>query len=733
MIKQIKVKDFATFGADAQILNNLKSVNYFYGANGSGKTTVSRVINDASRFPSCSLTWENNIALDRRVFNREFIDDNFRQEMRGVFTLGEGQIDSLKKIEEANAELVLLQVAIINYANTLDGEVGTTGSGKRGELARLETRYNDTFWVQKTKYYPLLREVFEGSVGSKDRFKEKILSESTNNISQLVTQADLESKYVQVYSETLSLVEAIPSPETNTILSYETTPVLSKKVIGAEDVDIASMIRKLNCVDWVREGKTLHEANNGVCPFCQRETNENFKKSLETYFNDEYINDIKAISELQSNYETEANRLVTIINGILALNSKFVDNGVLARERVILENLIETNKQKLHQKKKEASQVIELTSLTNVLEMIVTCVSEANKKIAENNKIVNNLNAERATLANQAWRFITEEIRTHIEQYQADKNNLYVAITAITKKMTDKMKERDEKVRDIAVLERQVTSIVPTRDAMNRLLSTFGFTGFKLIACSDNKGYQIVREDGTLAVDTLSEGEKSFVVFLYFYHLLKGSQTSSGVTANRIVVIDDPVCSLDNEVAFIVGSLVRELINEARTDTSNIKQVFVFTHNIYFHKDVTRASNRQRQDRLRHETFWIIKKRNGISLVEGHDNNPIKSSYELLWGEIKSEQRSKATIANTMRRIIDNYFKMLGGFTDEDIYKYFEGDEKIICKSLCAWINEGSHSALDEDYHSLLDDEAIARHLDVFKKVFEKTGHEEHYKMMTKE
>ena len=51
--------------------------------------------------------------------------------------------------------------------------------------------------------------------------------------------------------------------------------------------------------------------------------------------------------------------------------------------------------------------------------------------------------------------------------------------------------------------------------------------------------------------------------------------------------------------------------------------------------------------------------------------NPIKSSYELLWQELKNENaKSNITFQNIMRRIIENYFKLLGKFGDDDLYQF---------------------------------------------------------------
>ena len=52
------------------------------------------------------------------------------------------------------------------------------------------------------------------------------------------------------------------------------------------------------------------------------------------------------------------------------------------------------------------------------------------------------------------------------------------------------------------------------------------------------------------------------------------------------------------------------------------------------------------------------------------------------------------------------------------------------CKALCSWINDGSHSSFDEDFYTPLDDEMIHKFLEVFKQIFEKTGHSSHYNMM---
>jgi wobble nucleotide-excising tRNase len=230
---------------------------------------------------------------------------------------------------------------------------------------------------------------------------------------------------------------------------------------------------------------------------------------------------------------------------------------------------------------------------------------------------------------------------------------------------------------------------------------------------------------------TLSEGEKTFVTFLYFYHLLKGSDSESGMTTNRVVVFDDPVSSLDSDVTFIVSWLIKGLFDDVRSGTGYIKQIFVLTHNVYFHKEVT-FNRRRKSGVLREETFWMVRKSGLESRVEKQENNPIKTSYDLLWAEVRRPDRSNHTIQNTLRRILENYFTILGQMDPDAICDRFEGTEKLTCRSLFSWVNAGSHW-VDDDLYDSIGNSTVDTYLKAFKAIFEKSGHLAHYQMMMEE
>ena len=63
MIKSINIKDVATYSSTGIEIKDLKKVNFFYGANGCGKTTISNYLQDleSPKYQACSIVWENAI------------------------------------------------------------------------------------------------------------------------------------------------------------------------------------------------------------------------------------------------------------------------------------------------------------------------------------------------------------------------------------------------------------------------------------------------------------------------------------------------------------------------------------------------------------------------------------------------------------------------------------------------------------------------------------------------
>lgn len=729
MIESIKIENEASYGSPGETMSGLSKHNFIYGSNGTGKTTISKVIANESAFSDCGLVWRGGTKLEPLVYNRDFVEKNFDQssELKGIFTLGEKDKEALDKIKTTKQEVDSLNSEIQKLIKTLEGEDGN--GGKNAELTELESKFEEKCWKLKQKHDEKLQGAFVGVRGKKSAFKTKLLAEAANNSGVLKNLDELENKAETIFGEMPQTETTIPVPNYESLLRLESAFILKKKVIGKADVDIAAMIQKLGNSDWVKQGRFFYEANENVCPFCQQKTESSFANSLNGYFDETFEKDASAIETLLTNYKTNGERLQQSLQLALDSPSKFLDADKLKAEKELLDSKISLNLQRIEKKRSESSQSIELDSLENVLTEIKSHIDSANKLISEHNRMVSNLAQEKNDLTEQIWRYLLEnDIKDDLATYKSKRDGLEKAIVDITKQITEKKLAKSTKENEIKKLEKDTTSIQPTINGINDLLKSFGFNSFFLAKSENERFYKVQRPDGTNAKETLSEGEKSFITFLYFYHLLKGSEYESGMTTDRVVVFDDPVSSLDSDILFVVCSLIKGLFDEVRNNNGYIKQIFVLTHNVYFHKEVTFNPKRSGQA-LNEETFWTVRKSSQISKIKKHDTNPIKTSYELLWLEVKNADRSNLTIQNILRRILENYFKILGSIDPDTICDFFEGKDKLICKSLFSWVNDGSHFAHDDLYISL-DELMISNYLRVFSDIFIKTGHEAHYNMM---
>ena len=727
VIESVLIDGVATFTGGAQILGDLSAVNFIFGSNGSGKTTISRVIEDEASYPTCSVKWLNGTKLEAKVYSRDFVEKNYNQcaELKGIFTLGEEDIETAELIRTTKHVVDGLGIKIVDLRVALQGADGS--GGKRGELASLEDTFKTKCWSLKQKHDPLLAGAFEGFRNSAEKFKAKLLAEASSNTATLESLADLEMRAQTVFGPVPTVEPRIPRHEAVGVLAHESNPILKKRVVGRDDVDIAAMVRKLGNSDWVKEGRSFFESNDGVCPFCRQKTTEEFAASLGEYFDESFEKDSDAIDRLVSEYGHDSQTLQRQLDVIVNNPSRFLDVDAFETEVELLESKVSLNLQRLADKKREPSQSITLEPLLDVVSTLNSLIDSANTLIADHNKVANNLAQERADLTAQVWRhLLDQELKTDVGAYLARHAGLTKAIDSITKQVEATEKSKATRVAELRSLEKRSTSIQPTVDDINAILLSFGFRGFSLAVA--DKCYKLVRPNGADAKDTLSEGEKTFVTFLYFYHLLRGNNSEAGMTTDRVVVIDDPVSSLDSDILFIVSSLIKGLFDDVRTRRGNVKQVLILTHNVYFHKEVSYNPKRQAVP-LKDETFWLVRKPGLASNLKQCASNPIKTSYDLLWGEVRDPDRSSLTIQNTLRRILENYFKILGGVNSDGICGMFEGRERLICNSLFSWVNDGSHSAYDDLYVSI-DDSAVESYLGVFRRIFERSDHGGHYRMM---
>jgi wobble nucleotide-excising tRNase len=729
MIENITIKDIATYDNSGIQVSALKKVNFIYGANGCGKTTISNFLfnNSDEKFSNCSLAWQSDIPLNTLVYNKEFRERNFgKGKLSGVFTLGEATAEQVKAIADKTEELKVLKADGIKKRETQTSQIQ--------KKETLEKDFKETTWTKVyKKYEQTFKEAFTGTL-QKESFKNKLLQEFGANTATLETLVNLKERAKTIFGEVPETITPINPIDFERIIEIENNEIWKKIIVGKADVDIAKLIQKLNINDWVNQGRDYLQEDE-TCPFCQEKTiTLDFKNQLENFFDETYLSDIKSIKELKQEYNSLTQNLINELNS-LETNQKDFKNSKLNNDRysAFLKTLISqntTNTEFLNNKVKEPSRSIELISLKEQLDLISGLIVNANAEIKAHNDIVANFNTEKNNLIKAIWKLIIEEYKTETTKFNTDKNGLIAGITALKTQIDAKVIEFNLLDVEIKNLSKNVTSIQPTINEINRLLKSYGFSNFEIVPTTEEGFYQIQREDGTIAETTLSEGEITFITFLYYLQLAKGSVSEDSVNDERILVVDDPISSLDSNVLFVVSTLIKEIIKEIKLGTGNIKQLILLTHNVYFHKEVSFIDGRTKK--CNKTNFWILRKNDKVTTLQSFlMENPIQSSYELLWQELKNESLiSSLTIQNIMRRIIENYFRLLGKYGDDYlIQKFATKEEQEICRSLISWINDGSHS-INDDLYIELQDRTIETYKKVFKDIFLLTNHEGHYNMM---
>jgi wobble nucleotide-excising tRNase len=727
MITEIEIAGVATYPVVGERLTDLKKINYLFGHNGCGKTTISRAVNDPSICEGYSLSWRDGRKLATLVFNRDFADASFGDQMQGIFTLGEDSTRAVAEIKRLTGEIAGLDNDIDNLSRNLVGENGA--GGREAELAEARAALVEACWKSQVDHKDAFMDAFTGFRGKKSDFCTKLLAEAEGNTSELQTLDYLTAEAATVFEDATIPEIAIATISFDLFPGLEASPILARSIIGRDDVVVAALIGRLGNSDWVKQGVEYLNAADGPCPFCQKLAPVGLRDDLNAFFDEQYESDLASIDLLAASYEHAVTAVIERLDTLLAAPHRFVDTTVLSERAAALKTTFELNIERIKAKRKEPSGVVELEPTTELAAAITDLIAAANGATEQYNATISDLASAKSALTAQIWRFVVEERRTDLDTYETTAANLQRAIDNMRVSIASKTERRVDLKRELSAIEETITSVRPTVESINRILGQYGFTNFRLeVAGERGDMYRVVRLDGSEAAHSLSEGERSFITFLYFYHQLAGSTSNTGTVVEKVVVFDDPVSSLDADVLFVVSALIRKVISDVRENVGNVRQVFVLTHNIYFHKEV--SFDRERRGRARpFETFWIVRKRENVSSLGQYDYNPVKTSYELLWDEVRNPDRPNLTIQNTMRRIVENYLTVLGGLKQDEIVALFDGRDAQICASLFSWINDGSHSSHDDIYVAV-DDNAVQSYMRVFREVFERTGHGAHYRMM---
>jgi wobble nucleotide-excising tRNase len=326
-------------------------------------------------------------------------------------------------------------------------------------------------------------------------------------------------------------------------------------------------------LNWVTEGFHYHSENKVErCLFCENEiSNRRFEtlKSLLDGGVEVFISEIKG---RQADVEVALGSL----NALPVPNARSFDGGTvgdaahlcaaLHERRIAVIEMFDAAKKALQLKLNAPTQKVAEPELikTAKREEVVNEFSRAlrvvNEAIATHNRAAEEFasvqeNARLAIRKHFAAQGMEEYTGLEAEEQQAEENLRVVK---------NELEAAQKKETELANL---VQKHGPAADAINRVLHSYlGHNELTVVAV--NEGYEIHRH-GKVITGLPSEGEKTAIAICYF---LTSLEAEGKKVQDLVVVIDDPISSLDTRALNFACSLIKGRLSEAG-------QLFILTHN----------------------------------------------------------------------------------------------------------------------------------------------------------
>lgn len=405
-IKKLTV-DAATY-RNEEITPNI--VNFFFGNNGSGKSTIARTLKTRD-----GITWSTGISdYSVLVYNDEFIAKNLESydELPGVFTIGEESIENKTKLTEAT-KLKAEQVEIIN-------DTKTSIEAKQKALEHETINLEDVLWEKAGKVFKAgFPESLKGFM-SKKTFKERVLNQTINEEQNLDV---LKKQYDTSFDSNAKSYGEFKKCNPDDLSSDD---ILSQSITSSSNSEFASFIKAINATDWVREGHEHFATTeaNGKCPYCQQSLPNNFIEEVKNVFDSQYDAAITKLNNFRDTYRSNGGRIYQDLknNKNDCFPKLVLDTYDTKLESFV--NIMQLNITEIDKKIKEPSLKVELQDTFVDLSELNELITGFNELIKENNDIVTNKKNSQKLCTDALWEHIGFITESHIKTYRASQKSI---------------------------------------------------------------------------------------------------------------------------------------------------------------------------------------------------------------------------------------------------------------------------------------------------------------------
>ncbi|WQX33650.1 AAA family ATPase [Helicobacter pylori] len=742
-----KIKSFKAFcGLDAIEMGEFKDYNVIFGNNGCGKTSLTRAFEllisknkhiekyrtiSTAESPSIefeckdeSYTIEPNSNIGApsfkvEIYNSDFLHNNtpFNSEF-GLKKLDDGTIilegsvlgEETKEINQlkdyrGKVEKRQKKIKDENSAETLIAK-------QKSEIEKCDKEIEKIRREVTSKTIPItLDEIEINNFCEVSKNKFKYQEDALTNLEKDFNELDEAMKKFDDLKE-MELPKDYQRDELKSLFSFDID-----KGAGQVSEKIKEHISKVGR-EFIEKGiKLQKEMLDNACPFCTQKILNGIIQDYTSYFNkriEQFNQDSLEVSGTLKNILNQWN-IKEILQSFERFEPFMED---FLKEKKSLENALEQIKALLEELQKEVDKKEGVKNeenfqeidkkLLEIQENIQQCVGETRRILnqkKEQKKKLEKLKTElkearikKAKHDSYDWQKIKKEAEIKLSVL----NRGHERLNCLLEKIDNKLKELYDQKR-------------PDIETINNYLKVLNLPKYSL-----NKDYRIVLNSDALenseAKMILSDGEKTTLAFAYFLVRLKSFYKKEDLK-NLVVVIDDPISSLDEQRIYnttcLVAKINQELAREKLSNEKDRAQVFVLTHN---HTFMARLINMVGK----HARYFQLERHQGQLKIVCKDkvNGYFDTFYLLLFKEVyvfakketvQDDFNEAINYGNKIRILLESFLKInfIDSFLGED--KTFKEDKikKLIEETDNQVRLSFSNLPFSENGHSIEDKDAL--------------------------
>ena len=688
-------KSFKNYSMPENIGFNHKNV--IFGYNGRGKSYLAEEI-----------VHQFNAVDGVRFFHRDYVEERLLvmgsdSDINGVkVAFGEPAINVYKEIEDEKNKIVDLtqdKDSIKTKREEIRTDIDSILKSKRGSSN--VQRKNEKkllvggIYIEGCLDIDWVLEQYENDLNK----AKKIISD-ISKLRQISGDIDYDSKISDLSSLSLPIIS----------ISYLTDKVIDDISKICAKTYINDEIPRSEVVKWLSDGLEFHKDDNGdnvdKCIFCKNDTTFDIveiENRINLYLNSEKQKDSETLKNTHDMIEKHIERL----SNKTKLSKPLLDYF----DKVSIDNIFNYDSELETLKSIEIILSNKLESMSDTMSLgDIKKIKKDIKSLDNKNKELINLKGEKnIDLGNQRDKqniLINAAVKIAIDENE-NLNKKIENLKEFEKGVLEKYKNNHTAEERIKELEDSVSEYGNFRTFLNEILRNMSIN-LKLEFINENnkKNYYITQavDDGDsnkikFSIKDISEGEKNLLALLFFYYeMYNDGYQKKPKDDIKLVVIDDPVSSLDDANKTYVIEIIKKILED------DFEQVFVLTHSWNDFCDIAYGKEGKKDYNL----FEIVKYDNiGSSLIK--QDKKILNPYNKLFKEIyelsKLPQDREIDdcklyhTPNSMRRVLEEFLSFKVGERKFPTSSNFNTIKQLYegCKT-----NNNKISGFDMEFHSLL-------------------------------